>query len=515
MKNVLVDYLRLLGVRHTADYASWLYREHPYRDSLFGLSQMLSDYHVQTLALRLEKKVSELLELDAPFIAFANNEFVLVHRLSPDQISYYWRDGKSITLDVNTFLGTWSGVVLLAEKTEQSGEPDYEKHRKAEWVNRGEKMLLGGICLILLCLLLRQQTQLPTLYLLLSTLFNLAGLYVSWLLLLKQIGIQNKVGDKVCSLFNKKSSCNDVLQSPGAKFLGIIGLSEIGVSYFLSSLLLLLTCPECARYYALTSLLALPFTLWSVYYQWLKVHIWCPLCLIVQGILWINALINCCNGIFPEAVEWNVAVFVGCIYLLPLLIVNLFIRKYGQQTDGEEIRYQLNRLKANKEVFNALLQKENAYYPTVRAVSSICWGNVKAKHVITVVTNPHCDPCAALHQKLVQFLEKGKDKFCIQYIFTSFSKELSISAKFLISVYRKNDEATFLSILDAWYKTGKYHKETFFKQYDFEPTLQDEEEYARHTKFVMEHQIRSTPTVLFNGYKKPEMYTLEDLLYIV
>ena len=515
MKNVLVDYLRLLGVRHTADYASRLYREHPYRDSLFGLSQMLSDYHVQTLALRLEKKASELSELDAPFIAFANNEFVLVHRLSPEQISYYWRDGKSITLDVNTFLGTWSGVVLLAEKTEQSGEPDYKKHRKAEWVNRGEKILLGGVCLILLCLLLGRQTQLPTLYLLLSTLFNLTGLYVSWLLLLKQIGIQNKVGDKVCSLFNKKSSCNDVLQSPGAKFLGIIGLSEIGVSYFLSSLLLLLTCPECARYYALTSLLALPFTLWSVYYQWLKVHIWCPLCLIVQGILWINALINCCNGIFPEAVEWNVAVFVGCIYLLPLLIVNLFIRKYGQQTDGEEIRYQLNRLKANKEVFNALLQKENAYYPTVRAVSSICWGNVKAKHVITVVTNPHCDPCAALHQKLVQFLEKGKDKFCIQYIFTSFSKELSISAKFLISVYRKNDEATFLSILDAWYKTGKYHKETFFKQYDFEPTLQDEEEYARHTKFVMEHQIRSTPTVLFNGYKKPEMYTLEDLLYIV
>ena len=154
MKNVLVNYLRLLGVRHTVDYASRFYREHPYRDSLFGLSQMLSNYHVQTLALRLEKKISELLELDAPFIAFANNEFVLVHRLSPDQISYYWRDGKSITLDVNTFLGTWSGVVLLAEKTEQSGEPDYEKHRKAAWVNRGEKILLGGICLILLCLLL-------------------------------------------------------------------------------------------------------------------------------------------------------------------------------------------------------------------------------------------------------------------------------------------------------------------------------------------------------------------------
>ena len=514
MKNVLVNYLRLLGVRHTVDYASRFYREHPYRDSLFGLSQMLSNYHVQTLALRLEKKISELLELDAPFIAFANNEFVLVHRLSPDQISYYWRDGKSITLDVNTFLGTWSGVVLLAEKTEQSGEPDYEKHRKAAWVNRGEKILLGGICLILLCLLLGKQTQLPTLYLLLSTLFNLMGLYVSWLLLLKQIGIQNEIGDKVCSLFNRKSSCNDVLQSPGAKFLGIIGLSEIGVSYFLSSLLLLLTCPENVAYYALVSLLALPFTLWSVCYQWLKVRIWCPLCLIVQGILWLNALVNYCSAIFPEAIEWDAAVFVGCIYLLPLLIINLLIRKYGQQTEGEEIRYQLNRLKANKEVFNALLQKEDAY-PTAQTVSSICLGNVKAENVITIVTNPHCDPCAALHRKLEQFLEKGKDKFCIQYIFTSFSKELSISAKFLISAYRKNDEVTFLSILDAWYKEGKYHKETFFKQYDFEPTLQDEEEYARHTKFVMEHQIRSTPTVLFNDYKKPEMYTLEDLLYIV
>lgn len=180
----------------------------------------------------------------------------------------------------------------------------------------------------------------------------------------------------------------------------------------------------------------------------------------------------------------------------------------------EDAQYKLNSLKANKDVFNALLQKGEKY-PVDQSVSSVCWGNKEAWDTITVITNPHCDPCAALHRKLDRLLEKGRDKFCIRYVFTSFNEPLSISAKFLIYSYLKHDEATFLAILDKWYEEGKYRKESFFREYGFEPDRQVDEEYARHYDFVMKNKIRSTPTILFNGHKKPDEYMLEDLLHIV
>lgn len=512
MKNVFTRFLQALDVPHTSVYSNRYYREHPYKNNLYGLSRMLSYYGVDNLALQLERNESELLELEAPFIAFANNEFVLVEKLSSTYVVYCWR-GKLIRLTVDDFLKTWSGIVLLAEKTERSKEPEYGENLKAEWFGKGERIAFLMVLLSLLFVSFFMDRQLSLVYLALSSVFNLAGLYVSWMLLLKQIGMQTDIGDRVCSLF-KKSSCNDVLNSPASKLFGVIGLSEIGMSYFISNLLILHCASPLYGYYVLVSAMALPFTVWSFCYQKFKIHIWCPLCLAVLGILWINFLMNVLYEIPVVNVTGGHLLLAGCIYLLPLLAVDILCRVFYRNSTMEDAQYKLNGLKANKDVFNALLQK-NEKYPVDKFVSSVCWGNKEARDTITVITNPHCDPCAALHRKLERFLEKGGDKFCIQYVFTSFNEQLSISAKFLIYSYLKYEEATFLTILDCWYKEGKYRKEPFFQEYGFESDQRTDEEYARHYDFVMKNKIRSTPTILFNGYKKPDEYMLEDLLHIV
>lgn len=512
MKNVFTRFLQLLEVPHTLEYSDRFYREYPYKNSLFGLSRMLSDYRVDNLALRLNRTVSELSELEAPFIAFANNEFVLVEKLSSARVSYYWR-GKSIELPIEDFLKTWSGVVLLAEKTEHSKEPGYREHLKTEWFDRGEKLIFFAVLLFLLFVSFFSNERFSAVYLVLSSVFNLAGLYASWSLLLKQAGMQTEFGDKVCSLF-KKSSCNDILSTPAAKLFGIVGLSEIGVSYFISSVLILHCASSLASYYVLASVMALPFTVWSFCYQKFKIRFWCPLCLVVLGILWVNFSVNVLCDIRMADISGKPLLLAGCAYLLPLLFVNILCRMFYRNSGMEDAQYKLNSLKANRVVFNALLQK-NEKYMVDRSVSAVCWGNREASDMITVITNPHCDPCAALHRNLEQFMEKGGNKFCIQYVFTSFNEPLSISAKFLIYSYLKHNEVSFLSILDRWYKEGKYKKEAFFQECGFGSDLRVDEEYARHYDFVMKNKIRSTPTILFNGYKKPDEYMLEDMLHIV
>ncbi len=152
------------------------------------------------------------------------------------------------------------------------------------------------------------------------------GIYIGYLLILKQLKIQHSHADKICSIFKKRSSCNDILGSPASKFAGVISWSEVGLGYFTSNMLLLVLFPALVHYLALINICALPYTLWSVWYQRFRAHIWCPLCLIVQTLLWAIFITDLSCGLirWPEFVLSDVLV-VGCIYAIPFLLISLLI----------------------------------------------------------------------------------------------------------------------------------------------------------------------------------------------
>jgi len=67
MGNILSDYLGLLGVPYTDEYAADEMASMPFR-TLFGLSKLLEKYGVDTRAYRVADK-SQLSQLHVPFIA--------------------------------------------------------------------------------------------------------------------------------------------------------------------------------------------------------------------------------------------------------------------------------------------------------------------------------------------------------------------------------------------------------------------------------------------------------------
>ena len=105
------------------------------------------------------------------------------------------------------------------------------------------------------------------------------GALTSLLLVQKQIYTHGQYADKICSLFKQKD-CNNVLESDAAKVFGWISWSEIGLGYFLSNLLLMAACPALIPYLILINLLALTYTIWSVWYQYKVVKQWCMLCMV-------------------------------------------------------------------------------------------------------------------------------------------------------------------------------------------------------------------------------------------
>ena len=128
-ENLFVSYLGLLQVKHTQSFSSKVFNEHPHKYNLFGLSKMLSAYGIENAAIRVADKEKGIPEFETPFIAHFGGDFAVVQKVESEKVSFLWR-GVVHVLSVSEFVNAWTGVLLLAESSETSGEPDYKKHRK-------------------------------------------------------------------------------------------------------------------------------------------------------------------------------------------------------------------------------------------------------------------------------------------------------------------------------------------------------------------------------------------------
>lgn len=279
-QNLLSVFLQKMNVKHTIPFTEKLYNEHPYKYSLYGLSKMLSDYGIENMGIQLKGNDKDITLLELPVIAHVSSDFVIVGRVNSGKVSYIC-NGKNITVSTEEFNKLWDGVVLVAEPDEQSIEPEYKENKKKESFHVAETISLLVLCFILASVGFISNEIYKNIGLCLSLTLNIIGVYIGYLLVLKQIHIQSNSADKLCSLF-KKSDCNDLLQSAAAKFLGVIGSSELGLSYFVTNTITILFFPKLMSYMGLINICALPYTIWSIWYQKFKAKQWCPLCLIVQ-----------------------------------------------------------------------------------------------------------------------------------------------------------------------------------------------------------------------------------------
>lgn len=510
-QNILEAFLELLSIKHTKLFSGKYYQEHPHKHNLYGISNMLTSYNIENIAIKTNDKTKALIELEVPYIAHVSSDFVIVLNATKENIRYLWRN-KPISVPVDKFLDSWSGIALIAEPDADSVEPGYIENRKKETYNLIRKYFLSFFCLLLMSLLFVRNNIYGSIVSSAALIVNGIGIYISVLLLFKQMHFHSDYADKICSLLLHQGDCNNVLESKAAKLWGIISWSEVGLGYFVSNTIVILCFPEFPPYSALLNICTLPYTVWSVWYQKKIAKQWCPLCLIVQFLLWLLLLVNIFGGYiqFP-VISLNAILWTGCIYILPFLIISVIVPVITDNNRMEQITYEINSMKASENIFTSLLKKEQ-YYQIDKSVSSILWGNPDAENTITIVTNPHCNPCAIMHNRLINLLNNTRNGYCIQYVFTSFSKELESSTRLLISLYQKMDFASFLVALNDWYNYGKYDKEKFIQQYpsDIEHPIVNSE-VNKHNQWTDEMKINTTPTLLFNGYRLPENYKVEDL----
>jgi len=544
-KNTFVTLISLLGVRFTESFSDKYFNEHPHKYNLYGLHNMLSDYKIPNAATKIEDKENDIFDIELPFVAHFGGDFVVVYKVESDKV-HFIRNGKSLAIPVSQFIQMWSGIILVTKTSPDSGEPDYKEHRNKDILIYIQQLIIAiATLLILVIAYINNIYNCPTPHIILSEIeeshinpvfpysvlgftlllaINLTGVFICYLLVLKQLHIQSRYADKICSLFNK-SDCNNVLESDAAKLWGIFGWSEIGLGYFVANIIVLLFFPQLNAYLAIINILTLPFTVWSIWYQKAKAHHWCPLCLIVQILLWIIFLSNLRFGYIQPIVIVNMIhnllesfnfqpILICCIFAISIFSLTLFIPKLSKGNQVENLRQEINSIKANEEVFRTLLTQQ-PFYEVSKMDSSIHFGNLDAKLVITILTNPFCNPCAKLHASIEKLLKETNNNVCIIYIFSAFNKSLEFANKSFIAIYLEKSKETSWRLYSDWFKIGKNIQEAFFNDLHldmFNPAI--ESEFAKHQSWKEKTQLYATPAVLVNGYKLPDNYKIEDLCYL-
>lgn len=510
--DILSSFLSSLDVKYTEEHANKLYNEHPHKYNLYGLSKMLYHYNIENSGVKIENRQEGIRELKVPFIAHIGSDFVIVYKITIDTVYYIWNK-KYLNVSIDEFCEIWSGIILYAEPDEYSVEPDYNLNHKTQFFKQLQRAVLWiAIFLILVVAFINNSLYEGVEYYLLATV-NLLGVYISYLLVLKQIHIHSEYGDKICSLFSQ-NDCNNILESDAAKLGGIIGWSEIGLGYFIANTTITVCFPNFVSYMIVINILALPYSFWSIWYQKFKAKQWCPLCLIIQSLLWITFFIYIGFG-FIHVSEISIlnVTLTALLYLIPILLINVLVPNLGKRREMEQITQELNSIKTNENVFLTMLKKQ-PYYEVNKSTSSILWGNTESDILVTILTNPHCAPCAKMHSRIEKMLTESNN-ICVQYIFSSFEKELDISNKFLSAVYFEKKINERDEIYKKWFEENKLKKEEIFEIYkvNMENSIV-EEEFRKHEDWKKITKIRpATPTILINGYKLPDNYKIEDLKY--
>lgn len=512
MMTLFEKFLSELKVLHTKAYADSIYDEHPYRYTLYGIKQMLSRYNIECEVLRLENK-NEVVQIDQPFIAEITNDFFIVKRISEKGVVYDWYD-EEIIISHENFQKIFSGVVLIAYPTENSIEPEYSSHRKKDIASKFEvSAILLSLALVIVFLFAKSEVYSKILDLI-YWICGLIGVNMSVLIIGKTLRLESKVTDRLCSLF-KKQSCNNVLETPAAKFLGRYGWGQIGFAYFVVNTLAMILFPEEVIYpVSAISICALIYPIWSIWYQKFVAKAWCLLCLfvqvvlIIQGILSVLILLGTTASINTTIIRLSIILV---SYIAMTLIVCKLTEIIGKAKESKEWKSKLITLKYKKEILESLFQGQKEH-DVSRNASNIVFGDRQSQYQITIFSNPYCNPCAAIHQKL-EALHEARCK--IQYVFTYFSKDLSNVNKYMIASYQQYGAEQTWHLLSEWYHGGKSKQEKFF-----EPGLDIEkqsviDEFERHDAWAKKTGFNATPTILFNGKELPDVYNVDDLLFIV
>lgn len=521
--------------KHRVDYTNFkvshLLNNHVNYPSLLSIRDTLSEYGIYSEAIK--KGRDRYVDFEVPFVSsiqqsdWSGPMFTVVLHVDEDKVTYI--DpliNQEVQVDVGKFEKMDKEIILLLDGENAVDEANYKQNR----YNQLSEKILSQVPLFFFIVpilmisfyLLSNGFSKPLNWI--SFIFlasSSLGLITSILLLWHDVDGHNPFFKEVCGGHGDKVNCNAVLNSKGSNFLGK-SWSFWGAAYFASFFLTQFFYPTDVvqiNFWSAVSLLASPYIFYSIYYQWRVIEQWCPLCLTVQAILLLNAIVSAVYIVGKESLQWewytiSIIVVMGLFFLV---LIHLIIPILKQAKESRNYERKWKKIRYNSNIFEALLEKSDLITAPVNDIG-IVLGNPDSKHEIIKVCNPYCGPCSSAHLELEHIISHNPD-FRLRIIFTASGDELDFRTPPVIHLLaieqHLNKEVLKQALLD-WYLSDDKDYNVFAQKYPMNRELnQQYEKIKKMDKWCDDMKIRATPTIYINGKELPEGYRISELRNIL
>nr|WP_321236350.1 vitamin K epoxide reductase family protein [uncultured Psychroserpens sp.] len=489
-------------------------KSHPTYPSLHAITGVLDHFNIENLALDVPVNSNTLNQLPITFLAQlevdSQKQFAVVTKLKHG-LRLVFDSKEKKTRSQSEFLEQFTGIVLAVDKDESHVITNHSNTTS----NLTKGFIFGSLILIV-ALLLKSNSELANyLYFSIAAL----GIYFTVTILKQEQGEPTILGNAFCSNPTEKKNCNAVLSSKGATLLKEVKLSDLSFIYFTSLTLvtLILMVANVSIFIPqLISIIVLPITLYSIYYQFTVIKKWCFLCLCIVGTMWVQ------TGISIAYFSPNYELTSILITTLSFTIISTFwlvvskIYKDNKTLKATKLKY--FKFKRNFELFYNQLSKSKIISTHIDNTKEIVFGNTNSTFNITIVSNPMCGHCKAVHDLANQILKRYSQFIKLTIRFNVNPKDpeyasLKITTR-LLELYHIESHETCLKAMDEIY--GDFSTEEWLKQWSLcsEPKtyleiLQNEYDWC------IDNAINFTPEILINGQSYPKAYDRKDLIYFL
>ncbi len=493
--------------------------------ALSDIREILLDFGVCSKSFRLE--MSELTELEAPLIVQikmkGQEELVVLKRWDQQEVEVVTLQDKFVVMALAEFEQFFTGTCLIPFTDEYSGTQNrlLKKNEKIALESIYKSGMVFLFAISILSLGLRAVYGCDSFSMICILLLEkLLGFWITVQILRIEMNREDGLIQQICS----RSDCHKVLHSKAAKPIAGLSMGDLGIVYFGGSLLCMFFVLGQSSDISLLSLLsiltfsALPYTFFSVYYQKRKVKAWCPFCLSVMALLWVEA------GIFllwyrdhqlmiDVETLWSVALCYCLLFGVWIAIRELL--KIEKQNIGEHrlVYY----VKHNIDFFMSLMYLGRELAP----ISLLPYiGNRKSVHKIILVLSPSCPSCIKIFRQAIEFVKKHPDLAEISICLKS-TEQISAENRvieWMLSAFLCEGMDAMIQVHEIWAGMEDKNIDLFeahtttagFERLDKATNL-----HRQTMRWVHSSEVNTTPTLIYNRKIIPLWYLFSDLITLI
>ncbi|KFE97634.1 vitamin K epoxide reductase family protein [Chryseobacterium luteum] len=526
--NAVFQYLKNITIAVDKAEFEYQFSSHPDYPSLLAVSDTLRFFKVNNMAFKISNE--QIQELPTNFIALVKNE------KNGEQFSFVQKTKASLEVDnknetLENFTKNFQNIVLLAEK-----EEDFKETSSKNYLLKYALLAISATLLfITVCSYsLSFGKSWGEVSLLLIT--TLIGLYFSIETFRQILGLKEGLASKFCNV-SHGTSCENVLTSKKWKLFEKVNLSDISIVFFASQTALLIVFAllnQFSNFLFFASFFLLPIipiSFLSIYYQWKVEKNWCPLCLAIIAVLYLEMFVVYGNLLYNykliDAGAFNsLKVLVsdgrGGLYLLLISVILLFTsfwvliksiflkNKELKKQNVENLRF-----KRNYKLFKSqLLESKKIDFPITNY--SIILGNKEADTTIQIITSPFCGHCKEAHKILQSIYSQHHKNSKIQIIFAVNKNDINLNLyRNLHTIYLEKGDYEFEKEMNLLFE-DKTYAQNFIKNY--RSTKQEtaiDETLQTQNEFCDIYDFNFTPNIFINGYQYPELYERQELEFFI